>query len=37
VDLENKYEEIEDRMNKEHEVKLKEIAREWEARLRSVE
>lgn len=36
-DLQVKYEDIEDRMCKEHEAKIKEIAREWENRLRVVE
>ncbi len=35
--MEQKYEEIEERMQKQHDMKMKEIAREWQARLRSVE
>lgn len=27
--LEKRYEEMEDRMNKEHEIKMKEIVRDW--------
>ena len=36
-ELEHKYEDIEERMQKDHDMKMKEIAREWEARLRSTE
>ena len=35
--MELKYTEIEGRMNKEHEIKMKEIVRDWESRLRAVE
>ena len=37
ADLEGKYEDIEERMQREHDMKMKETAREWENRLRSLE
>jgi predicted proteasome-type protease len=35
--MQSKYEEIENKMNRDHDLKMKEISRNWEARVRQAE
>lgn len=37
ADMQAKYEQIQDKMNKDHDLSMKEIARNWENRLRQVD